>query len=207
MGLSVLPGLIDYFLSHLRVVFNYSLFKYFLRPFLFLFFFWDPYNSNVGVFNVIPEVSETVLSSFHSLFCCVVVISTILSSRSLIHSSASVILLLIPSTEFLISHLVLLIIGCSLFSSSSSLLNVSCIFSTLFPRFWIIFTIITLNSFSGRLPISSSFVWSGWFFPCSFICCVFVCLLFLLNLLCLGSPFLRLKVCSSHCFLVSAPSG
>ena len=50
--------LIDYFLSHIREVFHYNLFKYFLRPFLFLFFFWDPYNSNVGVFNVVPEVSQ-----------------------------------------------------------------------------------------------------------------------------------------------------
>ena len=46
---------------------------------------------------------------------------------------------------------------CLLFSSSMSLLNLSYIFSILFPRLWIIFTIITLNSFSGRLPISSSF--------------------------------------------------
>ena len=38
--------------------------------------------------------------------------------------------------------------------------------SLLFTRFWIIFTVITLNSFSGRLPISSSFVWSGKFLPC-----------------------------------------
>ena len=35
-----------------------------LRPFLFLFFFWDPSNANVGVFNVVPEVSETVLIFF-----------------------------------------------------------------------------------------------------------------------------------------------
>ena len=92
MGLSVLPGL-NYFLSHIREVFNYNLFKYFLSSFLFLFFFWDPYNSNVGVFNVVTEVSETVLNSFlFSLFCSVVVIATILSSRSLIRSSASVIL-------------------------------------------------------------------------------------------------------------------
>ena len=60
--------LIDSFLSHIREVFNYNLFKYFLSPFLFLFFFWDPYNSNVGVLNVVPEVSETVLTSFHSFF-------------------------------------------------------------------------------------------------------------------------------------------
>ena len=37
---------------------NYNLLKYFLRSFLFLFFFWDPYNLNVGTFNVVQEVSE-----------------------------------------------------------------------------------------------------------------------------------------------------
>ena len=58
--------LIDYFLSHIREVFNYNLFKYFLSPFLFLFFFWDPYNLNVGAFNVVPEVSETL--QFFSFF-------------------------------------------------------------------------------------------------------------------------------------------
>ena len=36
--------------------------------FVFLFFFWDPYNSNVVAFNIAPEVSETVLNSFHSFF-------------------------------------------------------------------------------------------------------------------------------------------
>ena len=34
--------------------------------FLFLFFFWDPCSSNVGVFDIVPEISETILSSFHS---------------------------------------------------------------------------------------------------------------------------------------------
>ena len=96
--------LIDYFLSHVKEVFNYNLFKYFLSPFLFLFFLCTPYYSNVGVFNIVPEFSETVLNLFilFSLFCSVVVISTILSSRSVIRSSASFILLLIPSREFLI---------------------------------------------------------------------------------------------------------
>ena len=73
----------------------YNLFKYFLRAILFLFF-WDPCNSNICVFNVVPEVSETVLNSFHSffsLFCSLAVISTILSSRSLIHFFVPVILL------------------------------------------------------------------------------------------------------------------
>ena len=58
----------DFFFSHVREVFHYKLFKYFLRPFLFLFFFWDPYNSNVGVFSVVPEVSEIVFNSCHSFF-------------------------------------------------------------------------------------------------------------------------------------------
>ena len=107
---------------------------------------------------------------------------------------------------FLISFIVLFMIVCLLFSSSRSLLNVSCIFSILFPRFWIIFTII-LHLFSGRLPISSSFLRSGGFLPCSFICCVFLCLLILLNLLCLGSLFRRLQVRSSHCFWCLPPSG
>ncbi len=34
----------------------------------FLFFFWDPYNSHIGVFDIVPEVSETILSSFHSFY-------------------------------------------------------------------------------------------------------------------------------------------
>ena len=89
----------------------------------------------------------------------------------------------------------------------TTLFRSSCIFSILFPRFWIIFTIITLISFSGRLPISSSFVWSGRFLPCSFICCIFLCLLILLNLLCLGSPFCRLQVPSSCCFWCLPPVG
>ena len=74
--------------------------------------------------------------------------------------------------EALISFIVLLIIVCLLFSSFKSLLHVPCIFSILFPRFWIIFTIITFNSFSDRLPIPSSFVWSLGFYlaPSSVVC-------------------------------------
>ena len=118
---------------------------------------------------------SSILFILFSLLCSLAVISTILSSSSLIHSSASVILLLIPSRVFLISVIVLFITVGLLFSSYRSLLNDSCIFSSLFP--------------------------------CSFICCVFLCLLLLLNLLCLGSPFCRLQVCSSHCFWCMPPVG
>ena len=53
---------------YVREVFGYNLLKYFLRPFLSLFSFWEPDNVNVGVFNGVPEVSETILISFHSFF-------------------------------------------------------------------------------------------------------------------------------------------
>ena len=63
-----LLDLIDYFLSHVGEIFNYNLFKIFLIPFLFLFFFWDPYNSNGGAFDIVPEVCEMILSSFYSFY-------------------------------------------------------------------------------------------------------------------------------------------
>ena len=58
----------DYFLPHFREVFNYYLLKDFLTVFLFVFFFWDSYDSNVGAFNIVLEVSEIVLISFNSFF-------------------------------------------------------------------------------------------------------------------------------------------
>ena len=87
----------------------------------------------------------------------------------------------------LISVIALFIIDWLFFMSSRSLLNIYCIFSilvssllicrsVLFSRFWIIFTIIILNSFSGRLPISSSFAWFDGHLSCSFTCWLFLCL-------------------------------
>ena len=38
-------------------------------PFLFVFF-WDSYDSNVEVFNIVLEFSEVVLISFNSFFFC-----------------------------------------------------------------------------------------------------------------------------------------
>ena len=144
-------------------------------------------NSNFGALKILSVLSLGLLSfllilPFSFLFYSASFISTILSSRSLIYSSASVILLLVFSSVIFISVIVLLIADCSLFLLfiiSRSLLNISCIFSIhasiLFVcasilRFYIIFIIIALNCFSGRLPISSSFVWSCGFLICSFIC-------------------------------------
>ena len=89
----------------------------------------------------------------------------------------------------------------TLFISSRSLFNLSCIFSVLvsrlficdsilISRLWIIFTIIIWNSLSGRFPISSSFVWFGGHLSCSFTCWVFLCLFILFILLRLGVAFL-----------------
>ena len=77
-----------YFLSHFREVFDYYLLKYFLVTFLFVFFFWHIYDWNVGVFDIVPKVSEVVLLSFDSFSLSASYIS-ILSSTSLSLYSAS----------------------------------------------------------------------------------------------------------------------
>ena len=104
------------------------------------------------------------------------------------------------------------------FISSMSLLNIYCIFSILvsslficnfilFSRFWIIFTIIILNCFSDRLPISSSLVWFDGHLSCSFTCWIFLCLYILFRFLCLGWPFCRLEVCGSSLWWRLFPVG
>ena len=136
-----------YFLSHAREVFIYNLLKYFLIPFPFLFSFWDPYNSNVGVLNVVPEVSETVLIYFHYFFFIPLCFSYFQHSISqLTYLFFCLILLLVHSSVAFISVIMLFIVDYLFFISSRSLLNVSCIFSIhayilyfcasiLFPRF------------------------------------------------------------------------
>ena len=59
-----LQELSDHVLPHVREVFSYYLFKYFFRSFLSLsllslslFSFWDSCYWNVGILNVVPEVS------------------------------------------------------------------------------------------------------------------------------------------------------
>ena len=175
-------------------------------PFLFFFFFWDTYDSKIGVFNV-PEASEVVFIFLNSFFFSPLFFIYFhhSTSTSLILSSSSVILLLVPYRVLLISVIALFIIEWLFFIFSRSLLNIYCIVSILvsslvicnsilFSRFWAIFTIIILNSFSGRFHISSSFVWFGGFLSCSFTCWIFLSLFILFRLLCLGCPFCRLEV-------------
>ena len=108
-------GLDVYFLPYFWKVFNYYILTYFLMVFLFDFF-WDSYDSNVGAFNIVPEVSEIVLILLihFSFFLSDSFVSTILSSASLILSFASVILLLVPSRVFWsqLLHYSLLIDSC-----------------------------------------------------------------------------------------------
>ena len=68
LGFILFGTLWVYFLPHFREVFSYYLLKYFLMAFLFVFFFWESYDLNVGVFNIVTEVSDVVLISFNSFF-------------------------------------------------------------------------------------------------------------------------------------------
>ena len=84
-----LLDLMDYFLLHVGKIFKCNLFENFLIHLLFLFFFWDPNNLNVGAF-VISQKSlrqSLIIFILFTLFCFSEVISTILYSSSLIHSS------------------------------------------------------------------------------------------------------------------------
>ena len=104
------------------------------------------------MFNVVPEVSETIfifppffflyslLWQWFLPFCLPSYLSFLLSE-------------LFCYWFLLVYHSSLLV-----FSSSRSLVSISCIFSILFPRPWIIFLTIILNSFSERLPMFSSFI-------------------------------------------------
>ena len=100
MGLSGLLGVKRLFLSPFSG--NFLLLS--SHALSFGFFFWNAYNSNNGVLNIVPEVSKAVLFYFYSFLCSASFISTISSSSSLILSSASVLLLSVPLSVFLICY-------------------------------------------------------------------------------------------------------
>ena len=117
MGLIVLFGL-GLFFSWVRKNFGYNAFKYVLNPFLSHFSFWDPYNVNIIVHDVVPGISLTIFIPFHYfifLFCSATMIFTILSSRLRIYSSVSFSLLLIPSSVFFITVIIFFIFSCLYF--------------------------------------------------------------------------------------------
>ena len=96
IGLSAFPGLESVSFPMLG---KFLTIIYFLRLSSPHPHFLDPYNANIVVFNIFPEVSDVLFSLF-SLLCSTAVISTILSSRWLTHSLASFTLMLIPSSIF-----------------------------------------------------------------------------------------------------------
>jgi len=167
MCLFVCLDLDGYFLSHVREFFDYNLNKYFLIPFIFPLFSWNPYDLDVCALNVVPRASEAVLIFFlilFSLFCSASAISTpahvsvfLLQllcywfpleyplSHSVVYCWLSVLCLF----QILVKYFLYLLDPC---------LHSLCV-SLLLPRFWIIFPIFTLNYFSGGLPASSSFVY------------------------------------------------
>ena len=145
LGHSVLPGLGWLFPFPVRDIFNYHLFIDFHG------FFLSPPPSGTCIMQMLVRLmlSQRSLRLSSSSFFFLILFFYILfcgsyfnhlSSRSHICSSASVILLLIPSSVLFISV-------CLFFSSSGSLVNISCIFSIPFQdpgssslsMFWILF--------------------------------------------------------------------
>ena len=201
-----------YFFSYIREVFDYNLFKYFFQALFFSLLLLEPLNVNLGAFNIVPEVSETVLIYFHSFFFILLHDSDF--HYSVFQITYSFLCLSYSAIDFLwcifrfiycVAHL------CFFFRFSIRLLYISFIFSIcaiiLFLRYWVIFTVITLNYFSGRLPICSSFSCSCRFLSCSFFCNIILCLLILSNLLCLWTPFCRLQNHIFSCFWCLPPGG
>lgn len=74
LGFPVLPGPKYSFLLQVREVFILYFVKYIFYPFLFLLSFWGPYNVNVNVFDVVPEVPQSILIFKTMLFLFAVLI-------------------------------------------------------------------------------------------------------------------------------------
>ena len=107
MSLSLLPELGDCSLSHVREVFSYYIFKYFLGPFLSVFF-GTPI-MRILVHLMLSHRSLRLSSFLFILFSLLFCGSYFhLSVFPLIHFSASFILLLILSHVFFISDIILL---------------------------------------------------------------------------------------------------
>lgn len=138
-----------------------------------------------------------------SLFCSAAVISTILSSGSPVHSSASLILLLIPSSVLYSFLFLCCLTLCALYIFFVKHVLYLCLQS--FPKSWIFFTIITLNSFQ---------CWYIAYFPLHLVVLGFYLFLLLGHITLAVSFHLtfrlqslphRLQDCISFCFLCLFP--
>ena len=123
--------------------------------FLSVFSFWDPYNVDVGVFNVVPEVSWVLFIFFSFFFLC-----SVLQQWFPPFCPPGNFSILMP--QLFCCWFLLVYCSCLFFSSSRSLINISRAFSILFLRSWIIFTIIILDYFFWKvtyLHFISLFSW------------------------------------------------
>ena len=104
----------DYFLPYFREFSDYYLLRYFLIAFLFVFFFWDSYDSNVGAFNIVPAVSEVILLSFNYYYFLKFLLCFIYFYHSIFYLTSPIFCLSCltvgPSRVFLISFIALFII-------------------------------------------------------------------------------------------------
>ena len=113
--------------------------------------------------------------------------------------------ILLPLIMLLIPSSILFIPVCMFFSSSKCL--VTFLPSARSLRSCIIYTIITLNSFSGRLPISTLFSCFSGFFSCPFIWDITLCFFMLIHFLWCGFCFSysgSVLLASSVCPLMEA---
>ena len=129
MGLSVLLNSGDCFLSQVREVFSKYLFKYFPMPFLS-----SGTPGMQGVFNFVPEVTDTILISFHSF-----ILHSVLQQRFPpiclpAHSFFCLVYSDIDSVQCTFSVNVLFI--SLFFRASSSLLNIFVSFGSVPPFFF-----------------------------------------------------------------------
>ena len=115
-----------YFLPYFREVFSYNLI-HFLMPFPFIFF-WDTYDSKVGMLNGVSVVS-CYLHFFYSFFF--IPLCFIYLHHSVFQFSYLFFCLHYAAVGFLhhIFKLSYCIVDCLFINSSRSLLNIFCIFS------------------------------------------------------------------------------
>ena len=128
------------------------------------------YNSNASAFDIVPEVSEPILSSFHSLYFILLFISYF--HYFIFQFTALFFCFRYSALDSFLSIFNFCNCVVCMFNSFRSFLIDSYILFILFSRFLIIFTIIILNYLSGSLPIFSSFIWAS---VCSLTCVVFLC--------------------------------
>ena len=121
---------------------------------IFFFFFLNHCNSNVGSFNVVPEVSETILNSFYSFFFILLFSSYCHNSIfqltylffCLSYSATDSFCRILNFINFVICHCLFV-----LYFFPVLIIYVKCFLNFIHSvlGFWKAFAVITLNSFSG----------------------------------------------------------